>query len=113
MSNKKKVPKRAHDRSRRLIFQHPRAVRDLVGGFVDEPWVDDLDFGTLMRVPSDSLSAMLPGEFEDRSNDVLWKVRWKGAWLYVYILLEFQSSVDPFMAVRISFPPGDSRIWMK
>jgi hypothetical protein len=77
MKKRKKTPKNAHDRARRLIFHHPRAVRDLVRSFVEEPWVHDLDFKTLKRVPSDSLTAMLPGEFEDRSNDVLWKVRWK------------------------------------
>ncbi|MEE4377185.1 MAG: Rpn family recombination-promoting nuclease/putative transposase, partial [Candidatus Competibacteraceae bacterium] len=30
-----------------------------------------------------------------------WRVRFQDHWLYVYLLLEFQSSVDRFMAVRI------------
>jgi putative YhgA-like transposase len=36
-------------------------------------------------------------------SDVLWRLRWRGGdrWLYVYLLLEFQSTVDPFMAVRM------------
>ncbi|MEX1058175.1 MAG: Rpn family recombination-promoting nuclease/putative transposase [Natronospirillum sp.] len=29
------------------------------------------------------------------------RVRWGDQWLYVYLLLEFQSTVDPYMAVRI------------
>jgi hypothetical protein len=32
---------------------------------------------------------------------VIWRVRWGQDWLYVYLLLEFQSTVDRFMAVRI------------
>lgn len=29
------------------------------------------------------------------------RVRFRDEWLYVYLLIEFQSSVDPFMAVRV------------
>jgi len=29
------------------------------------------------------------------------QLRWGDEWLYVYLLLEFQSTVDHFMAVRI------------
>jgi hypothetical protein len=28
-------------------------------------------------------------------------VRWGPNWLYLYLLLEFQSTVDPYMAVRV------------
>ncbi len=31
----------------------------------------------------------------------MWRIRWGNDWLYVYILLEFQSTVDHFMAVRV------------
>lgn len=31
----------------------------------------------------------------------IWRVCWKDTWCYVYLLLEFQSSPDPWMAVRI------------
>jgi hypothetical protein len=37
----------------------------------------------------------------DRESDVIWRARWGRDWLYVYLLLEFQSTVDPFMAVRV------------
>ena len=42
-----------------------------------------------------------------RENDLVWRVRRKGRkgrageWLYVYVMLELQSTVDPRMAVRI------------
>ncbi len=32
---------------------------------------------------------------------MIWRLRWGERWLYVYLLLEFQSSVDRFMAVRL------------
>jgi hypothetical protein len=104
---KPRTPRRAHDRSRRLLYHHPRTVRDLVRGFVPESWVDEIDFATLTRVPSDHISAMLPGEFEERTSDVLWKVRWKGRKgkkgkeLYLLILVELQSSCEQAMVLRV------------
>lgn len=41
-----------------------------------------------------------------RHGDVVWRVRWGEDWLYVYLLLEFQSSVDRFMALRIMVYTG-------
>ncbi|WP_300971790.1 Rpn family recombination-promoting nuclease/putative transposase [Thiocapsa sp.] len=37
----------------------------------------------------------------DRADDIVWRLRWGPDWLYIYLLLEFQSTVDPWMAVRI------------
>ena len=34
-------------------------------------------------------------------GNAVWWVRFSGRWLYLYLLLEFQSTVDPFMAVRL------------
>jgi len=32
---------------------------------------------------------------------VIWRVKCQNQWLYVYLLIEFQSRIDYFMAVRI------------
>jgi predicted transposase/invertase (TIGR01784 family) len=73
-------------------------VADLLRGFVREEWVHDLDFSTLERV---SGSYVTP-ELRSRESDVVWRVRWeRDRWLYVYLLIEFQSTVDPFMALRV------------
>ena len=40
-------------------------------------------------------------ELRPRADDVVWRVRWREHWVYVYLLLEFQSEVDPWMAVRL------------
>ena len=90
-----------HDNAYKNIFSHPQAVRDLLQGFVEEDWVAMLNFDTLEKVSSSYVS----DDLRDREDDILWRIRMNGAeeddWLYVYLLLEFQSSVDTFMAVRI------------
>ncbi|MCP4679032.1 MAG: Rpn family recombination-promoting nuclease/putative transposase, partial [Deltaproteobacteria bacterium] len=85
------------DHSYKLLFSHPEMVRDLLQGFVLEEWVNDLDFSTLERVNG----SYVADDLRDREDDVVWRVRFGGKWLYVYLLLEFQSTVDRFMALRI------------
>ncbi|HEX4966821.1 MAG TPA: Rpn family recombination-promoting nuclease/putative transposase [Thermoanaerobaculia bacterium] len=87
-----------HDHGYRRLFSHPEMVADLLRGFVREAWVHELDFSTLERVPDTYTTRKLRSR---RESDVVWRVRWgKDRWLYVYLLLEFQSTVDPFMALR-------------
>ena len=86
-----------HDHSYKLLFSHPEMVADLLRGFVHEEWVQQLDFSSLEKVSGHYVADNL----QDREDDVVWRVRWGQDWLYVYLLLEFQSRVDPYMAVRI------------
>ncbi len=87
-----------HDNSYKLLFAHADLVADLLRGFVHEPWVAELDFDTLERFSSSHVSDSL----QDRHDDLIWRVRWRGRdWLYIYLLLEFQATSDPYMAVRL------------
>ena len=73
-------------------------VRELVSEFVGEPWVENLDFTTLQRVSTSFVSEHLKG----REGDLLWKLRLRdGTRAYIYLLIEHQSRVDRFMAVRL------------
>jgi predicted transposase/invertase (TIGR01784 family) len=86
-----------HDNGYKLLFSHAAVVADVLRGFVKEKWVEEVDFESLERVDGSFVS----DELLSRESDMLWRVKWKGSFLYVYILLEFQSTVDPFMAVRV------------
>ncbi len=86
-----------HDHSYKLLFSHPRMVEDLLRGFVHEEWVGRIDFSTLERVSGSYVSA----DLREREDDIVWRVRLRGEWIYVYLLLEFQSQPDPFMALRM------------
>lgn len=85
------------DSGYKLLFSHPELVADLLRGFVPEPWVAEVDFATLTPVKGSYVS----DDLRQRHDDVVWKVRLRGQWLYVYVIIEFQSEPDPFMALRL------------
>ncbi len=86
-----------HDASYQDLFSHPEMVADLLRGFVGEPWVQEADFSTLEKVSGSYVS----DDLRTREADLVWRVRLRDGWLYVYLLLEFQSSVEQYMAVRV------------
>jgi hypothetical protein len=87
-----------HDQSYKLLFSHPEMVRDLLEGFVRADWLAEIDYGSLEPVKGSYVS----DDLRHRASDVVWRVRWGRQWLYVYLLIEFQSTVERFMAVRIA-----------
>ena len=88
---------RGDDETYKLIFSQRAAVEEPVRNFVGEDLADELDFDTLEALPTDRIS----GGLVQRQVDLLWKIRYRGSWLYVLVLLEFQSESDHFMALRI------------
>lgn len=92
------APRRHHDTSYRKLFSHPEMVRDLLTGYVRQDWLEMVDLATLEPVKG----SFVTDDDRDRADDVIWRVRWGDGWLYVYLLIEFQSTIDEFMAVRIS-----------
>jgi predicted transposase/invertase (TIGR01784 family) len=86
-----------HDRGYKALFSHPRMVEELIRSFVREEFVQDIDFSTLER----TFDSFVTEEFRERETDIIWNVRVKKSRVYFYILIEFQSTVDRFMALRL------------
>ena len=86
-----------HDSSYELLYSHVAMVSDLLQGFIPGAWIDELDLATLEKCSGSYVS----DDLRDRADDLIWRVRWGRDWLYVYLLLEFQSGIDRWMAVRI------------
>lgn len=88
-----------HDGSYKALFSFPEMVRDLLQGFVQADWVRQLDLDSLEPVNSHYVSEGLA----TRSDDLVWRVKLRGTgdWLYLYLLIEFQSRDDPTMAIRV------------
>ena len=86
-----------HDQSYRLLFSYPRLVADLLGGFV--PGLGEVDSGRLERAPAQYVTNGLAA----RAGDLAWRLRSPAAGGAgdLVVLLEFQSTVDRFMALRV------------
>jgi hypothetical protein len=81
----------------RVLFSHPRMVRDLCRGFLREEWLGWLDLDSLER-REDGRREPPPESLEETP---VWRVRWQGGSAWVYLLLAFQAAEDPFMALRM------------
>ncbi len=87
----------AHDHSYKLLFSEPEVVVDLLQGFVHEAWIGELDFSTLEKVSG----SYVTDDLRSREDDVIWRVKSRHNWIYIYLLIEFQSTIDHHMAVRL------------
>ncbi len=84
------------------MFSHREAVEDLLRGYIATDWLDILDLETLERAPAEHIGVLLT----QRKNDIIWRVRWKHDgqedWLFIYLLMEFQSTIDATMPLRLA-----------
>ncbi|QKE38159.1 Rpn family recombination-promoting nuclease/putative transposase [Ferrovum myxofaciens] len=86
-----------HDSSYKYLFSAPEFVRDLIMGFVPDEWLHSLDYTTLKKVDGNYITE----DFRGRADDIVWRIKVGGDWVYLYILIEFQSTVDKYMALRM------------
>jgi hypothetical protein len=91
-----------HDSSYKFLFSTPELVRDLIIGFVPDEWLHSLDYSTLEKVPGHYVSE----DLRNRADDIVWRVKVGDEWVYLYLLIEFQSSVDKYMALRMMVYQG-------
>jgi hypothetical protein len=87
----------SNDSDYKLLFSHPQMVRDLLRDWVPGDWVAQADFSTLERVNASYVAESQ----KQRHDDMVWRLRLKDRWLWVYLVLEFQSEPDPWMALRM------------
>ena len=86
-----------HDPAYKQFFSNPEMVESLLRDFVPEDFVRELDFSTLEQCSG----SYVTDDLRERHDDIVWRLRWNGEFMYLYLLIEFQSSSDPWMAVRI------------
>ncbi len=86
-----------HDRRYKKLFSHPLLLRELLESFVEEDFIQELDFSSLERLDK----SFITDRFKEKESDLIYKINFKGEDIYIYLLIEFQSTVDKFMALRI------------
>ncbi len=94
-----------YDAGYKSFFSNTEMVVSLLRDFVPEKLLGKMDLSTLER----SFSSYVSDDLRERHDDIIWRVKWKEGgnedkeenWFYIYLILEFQSSVDPWMALRI------------
>jgi predicted transposase/invertase (TIGR01784 family) len=88
---------RHHDKWYTRLFSDPRIVEELLQSFVHESFVKDLDFSSIKKLNT----KFVPLSEKSRHADVVFEIKSKGQSAYIYLFLEFQSTVDRFMALRM------------
>jgi len=87
-----------HDYGYKDLFSHPQFLKELLTSCVPEPWVQNLDFSQACKIDK---SFITPRK-KKLESDLIWRIPLQsGPDVYLYILIEFQSTVDHFMALRM------------
>lgn len=90
-----------HDTGYKELFSYPEFVQQLIEGFAPAEIAQLMDLSTLKNHSGNYITPL----FEEKFEDVVWSVEvtWQGVTqrVFLYILLEFQSSVDRTLPIRL------------
>ena len=89
--------KQDHDSQYKDLFSNSTLVAELLRSFVAEDFVQHLDFATLKKLNSHFVT----GKYRKREADIIYEIQFQGSPVYIYLLLEFQSTVDRLMSLRL------------
>ncbi|PKG52216.1 MULTISPECIES: Rpn family recombination-promoting nuclease/putative transposase [Halomonadaceae] len=90
-----------YDTGYKELFSYPEFVQQLIEGFAPLEIAELMDFSTLQLHSGNYITPL----FEEKFEDLVWSVQvnWQGVTqeVYLYLLLEFQSTVDRTMPIRL------------
>ena len=79
------------------LFGHRELIYDLVTHFFQTKDMSAIDVNSLEKINAHYIDE----KYRRRENDVVWKMRVADEWVYLYLMLEFQSKTDKYMAIRL------------
>ena len=98
MSENKNKYSNKHDLRYKKLFSNPKIVEELLRDFIHEDFIDNFDFTSLEQINKSFVTADHLG----KESDIIYKIKLKNQKeLFIYLLLEFQSRVDKYMALRM------------
>ncbi len=86
----------SHDRIYKKLFSYKEVVQSFVENF-GHPLLKEADFSTLKRGPASYVTK----NFQERHNDMIWTVRIGDNGPMAVLMLEFQSTYDYNMPMRV------------
>ncbi|WP_242464451.1 Rpn family recombination-promoting nuclease/putative transposase [Halorhodospira abdelmalekii] len=90
-----------HDTGYKELFSYPELVRELIEGFAPPEVAAMMDFATLKDHSGNYITPL----FNEKIEDKVWSVEvsWDGVKrpVYLYLLMEFQSTVDHSLPIRL------------
>ena len=95
----KKVMHHIHDRSYKDLYSHKEVFLDLVKEMIKAPWSEKLDVNNLVLVDK----SYILSDYEENEADIVYRANIDGKEVILYTLLEFQSTVDYRMPLRLFF----------
>ncbi len=98
MSHKKAI-NYIHDRSYKDLYSNKEVFLDLVREMLKAPWAKELKEDSLVLVDKEYILS----DYEENESDIVYKANIEGKEVIFYILLEFQSTVDYRMPLRLFF----------
>ena len=86
-----------YDAMNKAMFKHREIIQSFLSNYVDEDFIKDLDLSRIEDLPSEFVSEQM----RKRYSDCIKKINWKGEDAYLLLILEFQSTKDIWIPVRI------------
>ena len=86
-----------HDKAYKRLFSNKIIFRQLIETFVTEDWVKEIDFDLCQKIDKSFISE----HYKETESDIIYQIKFKNKNAYIYLLLEFQSSVSWYMALRM------------
>ena len=86
-----------HDKRYKKLFSNPVLVQELLQSFIHEDFVDRLEYPRMELLDK----SFITGCYSRLEADMIWRIPLEGAPVYIYLLLEFQSTVDRFLSLRM------------
>ena len=86
-----------HDSGYKKLFSNRTIFRQLLEIFVNQEWIHSLDFDKCEPLDKSFISE----HYKETESDLIYKIQFHDREVYIYILIEFQSTVEPFMALRV------------
>ncbi|OHD36765.1 MAG: hypothetical protein A2015_09465 [Spirochaetes bacterium GWF1_31_7] len=85
-----------HDKRYKKIFSNPFVMERFLKSFVHEDFIAKLDFSSMQKIDKEYVS----DEYVGTESDIVYKINFEGKEIYIFVLLEFQSTVDKLMCFR-------------